>query len=134
MAGFSSFINEAVSNHWTHVDLFKLSERALRPNRMYWRQGIYLNWSPEAYCLVGSEVLDNRPESFLKITVPSGRKGEKTNYMLFLCLNCCRKSPGIQNKSTSPDPVNFQFILSSFVTFVKLVNTFVLGFILEVFK
>ncbi|XP_066225062.1 leucine-rich repeat serine/threonine-protein kinase 2 isoform X1 [Saccopteryx leptura] len=50
-------------------------ERALRPNRMYWRQGIYLNWSPEAYCLVGSEVLDNHPESFLKITVPSCRKG-----------------------------------------------------------
>ncbi|XP_036914052.1 leucine-rich repeat serine/threonine-protein kinase 2 isoform X2 [Sturnira hondurensis] len=50
-------------------------ERVLRPNRMYWRQGIYLNWSPEAYCLVGSEVLDNHPESFLKITVPSCRKG-----------------------------------------------------------
>ncbi|KAM7114309.1 leucine-rich repeat serine/threonine-protein kinase 2 isoform 2-T2 [Molossus nigricans] len=50
-------------------------EQALRPNRMYWRQGIYLNWSPEAYCLVGSEVLDNHPESFLKITVPSCRKG-----------------------------------------------------------
>ncbi|XP_053413257.1 leucine-rich repeat serine/threonine-protein kinase 2 [Nycticebus coucang] len=50
-------------------------ERALRPNRMYWRQGIYLNWSPEAYCLVGSEVLDNHSESFLKITVPSCRKG-----------------------------------------------------------
>lgn len=42
---------------------------------MYWRQGIYLNWSPEAYCLVGSEVLDDHPESFLKITVPSCRKG-----------------------------------------------------------
>ncbi|XP_045152323.1 leucine-rich repeat serine/threonine-protein kinase 2, partial [Echinops telfairi] len=50
-------------------------ERVLRPNRLYWRQGIYLNWSPEAYCLVGSEVLDYRTESFLKITVPSGRKG-----------------------------------------------------------
>ncbi|XP_060050662.1 leucine-rich repeat serine/threonine-protein kinase 2 isoform X1 [Erinaceus europaeus] len=50
-------------------------ERALRPNRMYWRQGIYLNWSPEAYCLVGSEVLDRHAESFLKITVPSCRKG-----------------------------------------------------------
>lgn len=59
--------------------VFKFSERALRPNRMYWRQGIYLNWSPEAYCLVGSEVLDNRPESFLKITVPSCRKGKEVN-------------------------------------------------------
>ncbi|XP_065496601.1 leucine-rich repeat serine/threonine-protein kinase 2 [Caloenas nicobarica] len=49
--------------------------RALRPNRMYWRQGIYLNWSPEAYCLVESAVFDNNPDSFLKITAPSGRKG-----------------------------------------------------------
>lgn len=59
------------------ISPFMLSgrERALRPNRMYWRQGIYLNWSPEAYCLVGSEAFDNRPESFLKITVPSCRKG-----------------------------------------------------------
>lgn len=56
-----------------------ISERALRPNRIYWRQGIYLNWSPEAYCLVGSEVLDNHPESFLKITVPSCRKGKEIN-------------------------------------------------------
>ncbi|GAB1299751.1 Leucine-rich repeat serine/threonine-protein kinase 2 [Apodemus speciosus] len=63
-------------NRLLEISPFMLSgrERALRPNRMYWRQGIYLNWSPEAYCLVGSEVLDNRPESFLKITVPSGRK------------------------------------------------------------
>ncbi|XP_053107680.1 leucine-rich repeat serine/threonine-protein kinase 2 isoform X2 [Hemicordylus capensis] len=50
-------------------------ERALRPNRMYWRQGIYLNWSPEAYCLVESAIFENNPNSFLKITVPSCRKG-----------------------------------------------------------
>ncbi|KAM8978540.1 leucine-rich repeat serine/threonine-protein kinase 2 isoform X1 [Sarcophilus harrisii] len=50
-------------------------ERALRPNRMYWRQGIYLNWSPEAYCLVESSILDNSSESILKITAPSCRKG-----------------------------------------------------------
>ncbi|XP_065380101.1 leucine-rich repeat serine/threonine-protein kinase 2 isoform X1 [Macaca fascicularis] len=64
-------------NRLLEISPYMLSgrERALRPNRMYWRQGIYLNWSPEAYCLVGSEVLDNHPESFLKITVPSGRKG-----------------------------------------------------------
>ncbi|XP_017652783.2 leucine-rich repeat serine/threonine-protein kinase 2 isoform X2 [Nannospalax galili] len=64
-------------NRLLEISPFMLSgrERALRPNRMYWRQGIYLNWSPEAYCLVGSEVLDNHTESFLKITVPSCRKG-----------------------------------------------------------
>ncbi|XP_021092171.1 leucine-rich repeat serine/threonine-protein kinase 2 [Heterocephalus glaber] len=64
-------------NRLLEISPYMLSgrERALRPNRMYWRQGIYLNWSPEAYCLVGSEVLDNQQESFLKITVPSCRKG-----------------------------------------------------------
>ncbi|XP_036152931.1 leucine-rich repeat serine/threonine-protein kinase 2 isoform X1 [Myotis myotis] len=64
-------------NRLLEISPYMLSgrERALRPNRMYWRQGIYLNWSPEAYCLVESEVLDNHPESFLKITVPSCRKG-----------------------------------------------------------
>lgn len=78
------------------------------------------NWSPEAYCLVGSEVLDSRPESFLKITVPSCRKGEEVNYVLspspwpadhLLSQLLGRKawSPRVQNKSTSPNPVNFQF-------------------------
>ncbi|XP_048222345.1 leucine-rich repeat serine/threonine-protein kinase 2 isoform X6 [Perognathus longimembris pacificus] len=64
-------------NRLLEISPYMLSgrERALRPNRTYWRQGIYLNWSPEAYCLVGSEILDDCPESFLKITVPSCRKG-----------------------------------------------------------
>ncbi|XP_014461960.3 leucine-rich repeat serine/threonine-protein kinase 2 isoform X1 [Alligator mississippiensis] len=64
-------------NRLLEVSPYMLSgrERALRPNRMYWRQGIYLNWSPEAYCLVESAVFDNNPDSFLKITVPSCRKG-----------------------------------------------------------
>nr|XP_004611372.1 unnamed protein product [Sorex araneus] len=64
-------------NRLLEISPYMLSgrERALRPNRMYWRQGVYLNWSPEAYCLVGSEAFDNHPESFLKITVPSCRKG-----------------------------------------------------------
>uniref|UniRef100_H3AV73 non-specific serine/threonine protein kinase n=1 Tax=Latimeria chalumnae TaxID=7897 RepID=H3AV73_LATCH len=53
----------------------RATERAVRPNRIYWRQGIYLNWSPEAYCLVESAVLDNKTESYLKITVPCRRKG-----------------------------------------------------------
>ncbi|XP_040834818.1 leucine-rich repeat serine/threonine-protein kinase 2 isoform X1 [Ochotona curzoniae] len=64
-------------NRLLEISPYMLSgrERALRPNRMYWRQGIYLNWSPEAYCLVGSEVVDSHPESCLQITVPSCRKG-----------------------------------------------------------
>ncbi|KAM6417413.1 leucine-rich repeat serine/threonine-protein kinase 2 [Pluvialis apricaria] len=64
-------------NRLLEISPYMLSgrERALRPNRMYWRQGIYLNWSPEAYCLVESAVLDNNPDSFLKITAPSCRKG-----------------------------------------------------------
>ncbi|XP_072510416.1 leucine-rich repeat serine/threonine-protein kinase 2 isoform X2 [Notamacropus eugenii] len=64
-------------NRLLEISPYMLSgrERALRPNRMYWRQGIYLNWSPEAYCLVESSTLDNSSESFLKITAPSCRKG-----------------------------------------------------------
>uniref|UniRef100_A0A8D2LCR7 non-specific serine/threonine protein kinase n=1 Tax=Varanus komodoensis TaxID=61221 RepID=A0A8D2LCR7_VARKO len=64
-------------NRLLEVSPYMLSgrERALRPNRMYWRQGIYLNWSPEAYCLVESAVFENNQNSFLKITVPSCRKG-----------------------------------------------------------
>ncbi|XP_044136143.1 leucine-rich repeat serine/threonine-protein kinase 2 isoform X1 [Bufo gargarizans] len=64
-------------NRLLEVSSYMLSgrERVQRPNRMYWRQGIYLNWSPEAYCLVESSSLHNNPNSFLKITVPSCRKG-----------------------------------------------------------
>uniref|UniRef100_A0A8C8VP56 non-specific serine/threonine protein kinase n=1 Tax=Pelusios castaneus TaxID=367368 RepID=A0A8C8VP56_9SAUR len=64
-------------NRLLEVSPYMLSgrERALRPNRMYWRQGIYLNWSPEAYCLVESAIFDSNPNSFLKITTPSCRKG-----------------------------------------------------------
>nr|XP_015208039.1 PREDICTED: leucine-rich repeat serine/threonine-protein kinase 2 [Lepisosteus oculatus] len=70
-------------NRLLEVSMFMLSgrERPLRPNRMYWRKGIYLNWSPEAYCLVESTTMDNVPESFVKITVPCSQKGnsEKEN-------------------------------------------------------
>ncbi|MFT7799691.1 leucine-rich repeat serine/threonine-protein kinase 2 isoform X1 [Arapaima gigas] len=51
-------------------------EKGLRPNRIYWRTGIYLSWSPEVYCLVESTTIDNTPESFVKITVPCSRKGQ----------------------------------------------------------
>ncbi|XP_053572562.1 leucine-rich repeat serine/threonine-protein kinase 2 isoform X2 [Bombina bombina] len=64
-------------NRLLEVSNYMLSgrERVQRPNKMYWRQGIYLNWSPEAYCLVESTNLDCSPNSFLKVTVPSCRKG-----------------------------------------------------------
>uniref|UniRef100_A0A3B4FZH0 non-specific serine/threonine protein kinase n=1 Tax=Pundamilia nyererei TaxID=303518 RepID=A0A3B4FZH0_9CICH len=45
-------------------------EKMVRPNRIYWRRGIYLNWSQEAYCLV-----EENPSSCVRITVPASCKG-----------------------------------------------------------
>ncbi|XP_046715187.1 leucine-rich repeat serine/threonine-protein kinase 2 isoform X3 [Silurus meridionalis] len=59
------------------VSSFMLQGRknALRPNRIYWKTGVYLNWSAEAYYLVEAFSDVNSSASFVRITVPCSRKG-----------------------------------------------------------
>uniref|UniRef100_A0A8C4R9Z0 non-specific serine/threonine protein kinase n=1 Tax=Eptatretus burgeri TaxID=7764 RepID=A0A8C4R9Z0_EPTBU len=45
------------------------------PNRTYWRQGILLLWSAQAYCLAEATTFPFSQDSFLMITVPKTRGG-----------------------------------------------------------
>ncbi|XP_066523231.1 leucine-rich repeat serine/threonine-protein kinase 2 isoform X2 [Hoplias malabaricus] len=64
-------------NRLLEVSPFMLSGREipLRPKQIYWKRGVYLQWSVEAYCLVEEYPVQNNPSSFVKITVPCSRKG-----------------------------------------------------------
>ncbi|XP_060742144.1 leucine-rich repeat serine/threonine-protein kinase 2 isoform X1 [Tachysurus vachellii] len=50
-------------------------EKPLRLNQNYWRTGVYMNWSTEAYYLVEAFSVVNSTASFVRITVPCSRKG-----------------------------------------------------------
>ncbi|XP_061898841.1 LOW QUALITY PROTEIN: leucine-rich repeat serine/threonine-protein kinase 2 [Entelurus aequoreus] len=51
-------------------------EKPSQPERLCWSQGVYLSWSPEAYCLVESWAQQKDSSSVVRITVPSSRNGQ----------------------------------------------------------